>query len=1284
MNLVKTNVVIGLILLFCTSSIQAIIHENVTYSGVNVTWYAADNPHIVIGSVQISDDAGLTIEDGCMVLMDNGSYIQAYGRLTANGTAGSGITFTRRDPDDEWYGIYFYEAVISSLHYCTIEYATYYTAYGVYCNDSIPSIENCIIQNNDYGIYYTDSTSPTLSVSNTIQNNNNEGLYFYNCTDPSISNQIITGHSDPQGAIYMNYTGEFHIGAGNTINGNSWGLTMDVDSYPSVSSDGNIPTTGNTNEEGIQVYGGSTNDSVFWNDVSADYIITYAPTINASGVLIISDNVNVKFETGKYMQIHGELIVSGTASNGILFSRNDPDDQWYGLYFQSGSDGLLQYCTIEYATYYTSYAVNASESFPTLEHCTIRNNDYGIYVNGAVSPTLSVPNTIQDNNFEGLHFTDCTDPSISNQTITGHSDPQGAIYMDNTGEFHIGEGNTINGNTWGLTINIGSFPNVSSNGNIPTTGNTNDDGIQVYGGFTTESVTWYDVGADYIITQNPTVSAGGTLTIEDNVNVLFDNGKYLQNYGIVNANGTAGNGILFSRRDAEDAWYGLFYMTGSDGTLQYCTVEHATYSNAYGIHAENSFPVIEHCTIQGNDYGIYATGATSPTLSVANTIQNNNNEGLHFTDCTNPDISNQTITGHSDPQGAIYMLGTGEFHIGEGNSITGNSWGLTIDIGSYPDLSSNGNIPAAGNTNDDGIQVYGGSTTESVTWFDVGEDFIITQNPTINSGGSLTVVENVVVRFENGRYFNIYGTMNVNGTAGNEVLFTRRHIDDEWYSLYFMSDSNGDLNYATLEYATYSSTSYAVNANDPASLSLDNCLLQNNDYGFFGDNANVSLTNNYFQNNTDTHGEGIHFRNTINPVIGTGNVCSGNKIGIHLRDCSSPNFNVTTVDDNTDCGVYFEECSTLGFINDLTLYNNGTYGAFRFKDSGDFTINASTTIGGIGNENNYPLSIDCGSFPTAASSIPTTGNTNNAIRVTSGSSDKTGTWFNFSGLDHHINGTPEVNGELTIAAANTLKFYNSVSLYVNGTLNVSGSSGNRVLMTRFDESHAWSGLSFLYDSTGDLDYCTVEHATYSTGKGVSANTPTSLSFDHCILQNNDRGFSGTNASPDFISNNEIIDNNQYGIYLTGASEPTFGSELTEWNDIYGNGTYDLYNGTSDITASYIYWGTIVQAEIDANIYDENDNASLGLVTFIPYTNATHDEELGLSISAPENLTIWIDAGDVHLFWDAVAEATSYNIYTADDDDPYGTFSPIDSTAETEWSEPVGANEKKFYRVTAEN
>jgi len=64
--------------------------------------------------------------------------------------------------------------------------------------------------------------------------------------------------------------------------------------------------------------------------------------------------------------------------------------------------------------------------------------------------------------------------------------------------------------------------------------------------------------------------------------------------------------------------------------------------------------------------------------------------------------------------------------------------------------------------------------------------------------------------------------------------------------------------------------------------------------------------------------------------------------------------------------------------------------------------------------------------------------------------------------------------------------------------------------------------------------------------------------------------------------------------------------LNQWNDIYGNGIYNFYNGDNDIDAKYIYWGSTDSAQIAATIYDFYEDPSKGKVFFNPWTNAQHD------------------------------------------------------------------------------
>jgi hypothetical protein len=342
----------------------------------------------------------------------------------------------------------------------------------------------------------------------------------------------------------------------------------------------------------------------------------------------------VKFDQGAQMLVYGTLNADGAPGDSILFTRRDETDEWNGLSFHSASIATLQYCTIEYATNYSGAAIWANGAFPSIENCTIRYCDYGIYGENLTSPTLSVDNTIQENNLPGIVFEQCTNPSVSNQTVTGHGADHGAIYMYNTGEFHIGSGNNVTGNSWGLVMDPRSYPDAASSGNIPTAGNTNDDGIGVTGGTVYGAVTWRDVATDYILAGSPQIGGTASLTIDDGVTVKADHGQQLIIYGTLTAIGSPGDGILFTRRDETDETGGLSFGSGSAGTLQYCTIEYATRHNGSAITVNNGSLDLGQCTLHHSDYGISVTDAAPHIINCQ--ITGNSEYGVHLSGASVP------------------------------------------------------------------------------------------------------------------------------------------------------------------------------------------------------------------------------------------------------------------------------------------------------------------------------------------------------------------------------------------------------------------------------------------------------------------------------------------------------------------------------------------------------------------------------------------------------------------------------------------------------------------------
>ena len=91
-----------------------------------------------------------------------------------------------------------------------------------------------------------------------------------------------------------------------------------------------------------------------------------------------------------------------------------------------------------------------------------------------------------------------------------------------------------------------------------------------------------------------------------------------------------------------------------------------------------------------------------------------------------------------------------------------------------------------------------------------------------------------------------------------------------------------------------------------------------------------------------------------------------------------------------------------------------------------------------------------------------------------------------------------------------------------------------------------------------------------------------------------------------ISGSSFEDNTGYGIYISGSLVPDLGQNNLSnagLNTFINNdgGNIQLYNASStNIDAYYNDWGYYTEAEIDAHIYDDNENASYGEVLFNPW------------------------------------------------------------------------------------
>ncbi len=384
---------------------------------------------------------------------------------------------------------------------------------------------------------------------------------------------------------------------------------------------------------------------------------------------------------------------------------------------------------------------------------------------------------------------------------------------------------------------------------------------------------------------------------------------------------------------------------------------------------------------------------------------------------------------------------------------------------------------------------------------------------------------------------------------------------------------------------------------------------------------------------------------------------NGSSHGIYITDSSSPTISNSTISDHANDGIHCYSTNSAPLVSNCTIQNTGGYPLRIYADHIDNIagnnqfINPGIDYIWLGGDDIY-----------------------NA------------TWIKFS--------VPYlIAGNITVSNLNTLTLEEGVELYfaagtqfkVYGTLIADGTEADHITFTSAAATPAagdWQYLYFIYPEPGCiLDYCDISYGGSSNAIIYLDNCGSNVSFENCsFTKSATSGIYLQNSSHPSIINCIIKDNTLHGINIYGSCTPTFGSSTSEWNDIYNNGNYAIYNGTANLTAHYIYWGTDLESEIQAQIYDHNYNNSLGIVDYTPWMSSPTN---WMALHVPANIAINMDGSNVEITWDAVAGATSYKVYSSDDPETGFTEDTTGTFSSESWSAPI-PDGKKFYYVKAVN
>lgn len=148
------------------------------------------------------------------------------------------------------------------------------------------------------------------------------------------------------------------------------------------------------------------------------------------------------------------------------------------------------------------------------------------------------------------------------------------------------------------------------------------------GGYLASDTTWTKAESPYELTDNVTVAAGATLTVEAGVSVVVQGNYRLYVNGAVQADGTADHRVLFQALDpgSRGAWGGLYVAAGGQCRLRYATLRNA----ATDLTAVSATLELTGCALtQAQEDGLMAWGSTALTATESQ-FDSNGRRGLYL------------------------------------------------------------------------------------------------------------------------------------------------------------------------------------------------------------------------------------------------------------------------------------------------------------------------------------------------------------------------------------------------------------------------------------------------------------------------------------------------------------------------------------------------------------------------------------------------------------------------------------------------------------------------------
>lgn len=389
------------------------------------------------------------------------------------------------------------------------------------------------------------------------------------------------------------------------------------------------------------------------------------------------------------------------------------------------------------------------------------------------------------------------------------------------------------------------------------------------GGTYASNQTWTPEGSPYIVTSDIIVTNCATLTIttskpgggEAPVVIKFNPGTgmrfgsgstYQKQYGILNAQGSQSNSIIFTTNVSGQYWDGIQFRWNASqqcsgnplSMLKHCIIEYggtgdAIYGGTANLSLFSADVRLEHCTLRASFHdGLYVARADSNISclgSVINCLITGNNEhgvNIYTTSTGNgacfPSIEGTEISLNG--KYGIYCAGyNSNPFVGAGNRF--------LENGAYPlrilaIMRIDGDNIFTGNKQQ-AIEVIGRDIFENTTWHNFGIPYIVRETDVKIPDGegktlTLTIEPGTIIKFDPGIGLNLgggstyhkqWGILNAQGTKQQPIIFTSVAPGQYWDGITFTwspSAENSRLKYCVVESAGEHKEQYSTSLMDAA------------------------------------------------------------------------------------------------------------------------------------------------------------------------------------------------------------------------------------------------------------------------------------------------------------------------------------------------------------------------------------------------------------------------------------------------------------------------------------